>query len=645
MDLFKLFRINVERHELWLVAAFFLMLVVTYLVYQPALKGPFLLDDFDNLLVMENQVTDFDSLKSYLATGNAGPLGRPISKLSFLLDDNAWPSYPDNFKRTNLLIHLLIGVLVFFTFRLMLSFVWGRQSADWVALFVAAAFLLHPLQMSTAMYVVQRMTQLAGLFVIFGVGMHVYWRSKFLSIGYRELLIMTASLGFFGLLAIFSKESGVLLPVFVWVVELTLLSAATSSRLFQKWKVLCLIVPTVMLAAYLSYLPRWLGSYATRDFTLSERLLTEPVILIDYLRAILSMRVSGLGLFHDDFPVYSSVLNLKPLFSILVLLLSAGWAVIYRRRYPVVSFGVLWFLAGHMLESTTLSLEMYFEHRNYIPMLGPVLSAVYLLHCILKRVSMDLARLGPIFAVLLLSLMSASTLGYATEWASLKRLIPVWAAEHPDSPRAQRAYAHVLALSKMPVEALDVLDRAYEKFPYDLSIPVVSMDIACFFNLPTRYSLDELAGKVENHRVTDGLRVAVTQYGKSILKTSCRERTDEFHRLLARLPAIQLAGSQPSLIAIFSLVSGDLYFDEKRWNLALKSYEQVEFLKPTVDSASRLYAFYLYVQDYQPAREFLELAKDRNDLRSGLSYKTQEEEFSEQFKMLDWLENRAAIAK
>jgi len=79
--------------------------------------------------------------------------------------------------------------------------------------------------------------------------------------------------------------------------------------------------------------------------------------------------------------------------------------------------------------------------------------------------------------------------------------------------------------------------------------------------------------------------------------------------------------------------------------LALKSYEQVEFLKPTVDSASRLYAFYLYVQDYQPAREFLELAKDRNDLRSGLSYKTQEEEFSEQFKMLDWLENRAAIAK
>jgi len=58
-----------------------------------------------------------------------------------------------------------------------------------------------------------------------------------------------------------------------------------------------------------------------------------------------------------------------------------------------------------------------------------------------------------------------------------------------------------------------------------------------------------------------------------------------------------------------------------------------------------LYAFYLYVQDYQPAREFLELAKDRNDLRSGLSYKTQEEEFSEQFKMLDWLEAKAITTK
>jgi len=127
-----------------------------------------------------------------------------------------------------------------------------------------------------------------------------------------------------------------LLPVFLLVAELTVLSSAYAGRIYRQWVRLCLILPTLAIIAYLLYLPNWLPSYGTRDFSFSERLITQPVILMDYLRAILTMRVGGLGLFHDDFPIYSEFLSPKPLLSALVLSASLVVAVIYRRRFPVV---------------------------------------------------------------------------------------------------------------------------------------------------------------------------------------------------------------------------------------------------------------------------------------------------------------------
>jgi len=630
-----------KRHECWLAAAFLVVLVAAALVYQPALKGPFLLDDFDNLGVLKHQVVDLQSLKSYLATGNAGPLGRPIAKLSFLLDDNAWPSSPDNFKRTNLYIHLLIGVVVFAAFRLMLRFRLTPSAADWSALFIAAFFLLHPLQVSTTMYVVQRMTQLASLFVMLGVALHVYWRTKFDAIGYRELIWMTSSLGVCGLLAILSKESGVLLPVFTLVAEATLLSNASQGQLFKRWKWLCLIVPTAGLMLYVAYWPRWLASYDNRDFSLSERLFTEPVVLLDYLRAIVTMKVTGLGLFHDDFPVYSDGLSLRPALSALTLVTALMLSVLYRKRYPVVCFGVLWFFAAHLLESTTIALELYFEHRNYVAMLGPVLAVGYLLYAGLRRVSPDVAQLAPLLAGLFLLIGSLSTWGYAKEWSSLDRIINIWAMEHRDSLRAQRSLAHLLAMNNKPSEALDVLDDTYRRFPHDLSLPVISQDIACFFDLPRRYTFEDLVHRVGEHKVTDGLRVAMTELSRNILKKSCVDEAEAVHKLLKALPNINKSGVPRGLEATFTFLDGELYLAQQQWMQALRAYLKVEAILPTVGSALRLSDFYTLLGDVKLAREFLLLSEKRNTRRRDFYYKYSDDQFKNKLRDLDRLEIEA----
>ena len=59
-----------------------------------------------------------------------------------------------------------------------------------------------------------------------------------------------------------------------------------------------------------------------------------------------------------------------------VLVGLALWGV---RRRAMWSFGLLWYLVGHSLESSLLSLELVFEHRNYVPSFGILFAGAYYL--------------------------------------------------------------------------------------------------------------------------------------------------------------------------------------------------------------------------------------------------------------------------
>jgi tetratricopeptide (TPR) repeat protein len=617
---------------------FLTLLLATVLVYKPALSGPFMLDDFDNLNALRYGVTDSQSLQHYLSIGKAGPLGRPISKLSFLLDDNAWPSSPENFKRTNLLIHLLIGVLVFCASRLIINIFVNKKHSDWLALLIAAFFLTHPLQVSTTMYVVQRMTQLSGLFVMLGVVFHLYWRSKSHLTEIHRLAYMSLSIGLFTILAAFSKESGVLLPIFLLVIELTIFSNKQPSQLFLWWRRLCLQLPTIVILGYIAYWPNWISSYKTRDFTFSERLITEPVVLMDYLSSIITMRVGGLGLFHDDYPIYSSLADPIAFISLFLLTTALTLAIIYRRKFPLVCFGTLWFFAGHVLESTTISLEIYFEHRNYIPIIGALFVVFVTIYSGLRAVSKDVLKLFPGIMALFLAVSAMTTWGYANEWSSLRRIIPIWAAEHPDSPRAQRTFAQTLAMEGFHDGALNVLDDAYERFPYDLSIPVMSMDISCAFDAPQRFSFELLSAKVSSHKVTDGLRPALKSLLGRALYSSCRNQTSEIHAFVKELSKLQGIERNKSVLAVFYVFDGDLYMGEQDGNGALKSYKAVDQISPSVDSALRIAGLLVKVKDYDYARTMIQLAYQRDQTSSrGLS-EAQETDYVAKFKLIDQLQ-------
>src|SRR5690606_4637951 len=79
-------------------------------------------------------------------------------------------------------------------------------------------------------------------------------------------------------------------------------------------------------------------------------------------------KIQTSGLYHDNFVTSRSFLSPpSTLFAIICVLAAIGAASWKRRAAPFLSLAVLGYAAGHALESTYIGLEMYFEHRNYMP--------------------------------------------------------------------------------------------------------------------------------------------------------------------------------------------------------------------------------------------------------------------------------------
>ncbi len=461
------------------------LLALAFLVYRPGLEGPFLFDDFANLPALGSYdgVRDLETLQLYLSGAHAGPTGRPLALLSFLLDDNAWPSDPAPFKRTNLLLHLLNGLLLFQVMRLLLAAAgWRPEAADRTALLGAGLWLLHPLWVSTTLYVVQRMAILSTTFVLAGFWGWLDGRRRLARAPRAGCLEMAAAVILGTGLAVLSKENGVLLPLLLLVAESTVLRGA-APRPPRLWRAVLLGLPALAVAAYLLLLlPSHMAAFETRPFTLGERLLTEARVVGEYLWRLFDPLAGGRGLYADDYPLSRSLFD-PPSTALAVALLAAWLAAAWRlrRRAPLFAFASLFYLAGHLLESTVIPLELYFEHRNYLPALFLFLPPAAGLWRLADR--RPVARwLGPA----LLLLLAAATLQQSRLWSDEQRLLLDWALRNPESVRAQRTAALRLEKDGHPAAAARLLEAARVRMPEEPRIAIHLALLHCRLGRDTR---------------------------------------------------------------------------------------------------------------------------------------------------------------
>jgi hypothetical protein len=422
-----------------------LILAVTF-VYWPGLDGPFILDDLPNIannpaihlesLTLENLATAYYAYPGW-------PIGRPLATLSLAF--NYWHQGLDPFgyKLTNLILHLLNGALILMLASRLLSLGWRSPDSNispwppWVPLALAAVWLFHPLQVSTVLYAVQRMEIMAVSFTL----------AALLSYSKGRLIQMEKTEGGWGwltgslilaLVGFLSKQTAVLFPAYILVLELALFGFSARSHLSQR--VLKLLFSFGFLfAAFLFFfliLPPYLSAeaYAYRDFSLTERLLTQLRVLPFYLSLILVPIPDRMLFFYDSYSASQSLLLPWTtlvgglfLFALLVLTL------LFRKTAPVFTLGMLWFFVSHALTSNIFALELVFEHRNYFGLFGVIMAVAALLRLIPSRSG---SAFAPIIVVVLITGLATITATRTWTWGDRLNLALHHAHINPSSERA-----------------------------------------------------------------------------------------------------------------------------------------------------------------------------------------------------------------
>jgi hypothetical protein len=177
------------------------------------------------------------------------------------------------------------------------------------------------------------------------------------------------------------------------------------------------------------------SAWAGRDFTLSQRLLTEPRVLVDYLHWTIAPNPMVLSLYHDEIQISTGLLSpWTTLGSMLLLAALILVAILLRNRRPLVSLGIGWFFAAQLLTATIIPLELVYEQRMYFASIGVLLALGALLLGLRWKIAWPMLR-GFVVAVTLLWFAVATNLR-AREWSNPLQLAVIEANRHPDSPRA-----------------------------------------------------------------------------------------------------------------------------------------------------------------------------------------------------------------
>jgi Tfp pilus assembly protein PilF len=361
----------------------FILIAGVVIVYSNSLAASWHLDDYRNIVHDPGiHITDLKPASLYQTffkqTGDdTKVLYRPLARLSLALNWYAGGEKVVGYHVVNIGIHLATALLLYFTVLALLNTprVQHRYAdhEKTIALTATLLWALNPVQTQAVTYIVQRMAALATLFYLVSLFAYLQAKTKPLE-SQRWFWYLLAGCGF--LLALASKENVILLPIVILLVEVIFYNGGSAKRNRHLLTVVVLVGLLVAVCGLL-LLVVWKGDplaymhsrYATRPFTLAERLMTQPRVIIFYLSLIFWPLPSRLAIEHN-FAVSESLLvpwTTLPAMLMVVLLLLLAVSQIKKR--PFVAWGFLFFLVNHLIESSVFPLELVFEHRNYLPSL------------------------------------------------------------------------------------------------------------------------------------------------------------------------------------------------------------------------------------------------------------------------------------
>ena len=358
-----------------------LIAIICFLVYSNTFKVSFQYDDSTG--IVENRCLHLKelSLSKLVSAATEGRYSnRPVSQLSFSLNYYFGGLNVFGYHLVNLLIHALAGVILYFLLVITLNLgpLKGKyERREQLALFIVLLWVVHPVQTQSVTYILQRMTSMAGMFYL--LSLYLYVRGRLGETRGFKAWCYSGSVAA-GVLALGSKEVAGVLPLMLVLYEFYFFQNLDFRVIRRKWLQISsvLVAFFIIVLVYLgpNFIGKILANYQGWDFTLGERLLTQGRVVMYYLSLLVFPLPSRLNLDYD-FSTSQSLFNpVSTLLSLLGLIGFIGLGVYLARRRPLASFGIFWFLGNLAVESSIIPLEMVFEHRLYLPLLGFLLFLV-----------------------------------------------------------------------------------------------------------------------------------------------------------------------------------------------------------------------------------------------------------------------------
>jgi Flp pilus assembly protein TadD len=399
-------------------------LIAVWWAYSPSMQAPFLFDD--TILPFAHPYTR-DTFTIWW-----GGI-RPVLMATYLMSARL-SSGDDTFAyhAIGVLIHFITSGLVFLIARRLLE--WSGappQRRDLLAAFGAGLFLLHPAQTEAVAYIAGRSEALSVCFAYAAFAVFVRRRSPAVTWGTAAAILILFGLG------VLSKEHIVVLPAWLLLTDFWWNPGAPIKAIRANWKVYAPIAVGAIagagMAARVLFYSESAG-FNIKGLTWYQYLFTQFRALFVYVATF----IAPVHLTADwEFPISRTILDHGSVFGLIALVVLIAGAWLYRRRFPLATYGILVYLLLMAPTSSVLPIkDPVAERRLYFSMIGLLLVAIDLL----GRVKLRERSLAAICAGILI-VAATGTRARAEVWSDPVLLWQDTIRKSPTNVRARKQLA------------------------------------------------------------------------------------------------------------------------------------------------------------------------------------------------------------
>ncbi len=580
---------NNKRHLLALA----IMAVSVFLAYSNSLNGTWAMDD-----IVANKPVGMKDIHDFIGA-------RKIAYLTFLLNQQVAPFSPASFRVFNIFLHILNASLVYLlAYKTVFSMLnrpgeqagggpandktnvslTPKDKAFYAAFLSGVIFALHPININAVAYIVQRMALLSAFFVLSSLICYVYASNADKAL--KSLLLYALS-GFSLAMGILSKENAVAAVPLIFLYDYVFLSGADRKAFRKRLFIIASIgIIVIGLASYFMELHRifadvarlflnpnqviegqriWMATDAY--WTPLQHILTEFRVISRYIFLVF---LPLPGLFVFDFWGYPVSRNIADpwttLFSavfIMFLFIFSIWKV---RRLPFLSFGILWYFIAISLESfLAVGSDLYFEHRNYLPVSGLFVGIAGQVAVISKAAIKKNAVWATVAAFIIV--LGSLTFVRNFVWRDSVTLWGDALKKNPSNIRAMmsvgNAYLEVPDFDKAKYYYKEAVDASIrDKRPHSLNGAVYRLGLLYLFERDI-----ERAGKL----IESADKIIESSYNIRMLKGFYKAVSGDIEGALRIYNEVLPEARGADITAVYTLM-GDAYREKGMWDAAIGKY-------------------------------------------------------------------------